>query len=179
METLLQYIDGSLVEATTKDWIEVENPYTNEIISRVPKGDEKDADIALQAAKKAQPSWAAGTAPARAVYLKKMAQIIRDNRVELAQTLAREQAKIMPLAQVEIDVTAEYFDYYAGWARKYEGEIINSDRVNENIFLFQKPIGIVAGICPWNFPFFVMARKVAPALLTGCAIVVKPSSLTP
>jgi lactaldehyde dehydrogenase/glycolaldehyde dehydrogenase len=99
--------------------------------------------------------------------------------VELARTLASEQAKILPLAQVEIDVTAEYFDYYAGWARIFEGEIINSDRNNENIFLFRKPIGVVAGICPWNFPFFVMARKVAPALLTGCTIVVKPSSNTP
>ena len=85
----------------------------------------------------------------------------------------------MPLAQVEIDFTADYFDYYAGWARIFEGEIIQSDRFNENIFLFRKPIGVVVGICPWNFPFFVMARKVAPALLTGCTIVLKPSSLTP
>jgi len=85
----------------------------------------------------------------------------------------------LPLAQVEIDFTADYFDYYAGWARIFEGEIIQSDRFNENIFLFRKPIGVVVGICPWNFPFFVMARKVAPALLTGCTIVLKPSSLTP
>ncbi|KAA6349400.1 Lactaldehyde dehydrogenase, partial [termite gut metagenome] len=98
---------------------------------------------------------------------------------ELAKTLASEQAKILPLAQVEVDFTADYFEYYAGWARIYEGEIIQSDRLNENIFLFRKPIGVVVGICPWNFPFFVMARKVAPALLTGCTIVLKPSSLTP
>jgi lactaldehyde dehydrogenase/glycolaldehyde dehydrogenase len=115
----------------------------------------------------------------RGGYLKKMADLIRGRRVELARTLAAEQAKILPLAQVEIDVTAAYFDYYAGWARIYEGEVIQSDSPNENIILFQKPIGVVAGICPWNFPFFVMARKVAPALLTGCSIVVKPSSLTP
>ena len=86
---------------------------------------------------------------------------------------------MLGLAQVEIDVTAEYFDYYAGWARNYEGEIIQSDRAKENILLLRQPFGVVVGICPWNFPFFVMARKVAPALLTGNTVIIKPSSETP
>jgi lactaldehyde dehydrogenase/glycolaldehyde dehydrogenase len=179
MKTYQQFINGSLVNSHSPEWIEVENPYTGEIISRVPKGDNEDAYAALDAAQKAQKNWAAQTAAYRAGYLKKMADLIRANRVELAKILVSEQAKILPLAQVEIDFTADYFDYYAGWARIYEGEIINSDRFNENIFLFRKPIGVVVGICPWNFPFFVMARKVAPALLTGCTIVLKPSSNTP
>ncbi|MDR1739108.1 MAG: aldehyde dehydrogenase [Candidatus Symbiothrix sp.] len=179
MKTYQQFINGSFVESHSKEWMEVENPYTGEILSRAPKGDADDAYAALEAAKKAQAAWAATTASYRAGYLKKMADLIRSHRTELAKTLASEQAKIIGLAQVEIDFTADYFDYYAGWARIYEGEIINSDRPNENIFLFRKPIGVVVGICPWNFPFFVMARKVAPALLTGCTIVLKPSSNTP
>ena len=179
MKTYQQFINGSLVNSHSSDWIEVENPYTGEIISRVPKGDDEDAFAALEAANRSQTSWAARPAAERAGYLKQMAAVIRANRIELAKTLASEQAKVLPLAQVEIDFTADYFDYYAGWARIYEGEIIQSDRFNENIFLFRKPIGVVVGICPWNFPFFVMARKVAPALLTGCTIVLKPSSLTP
>jgi len=179
MKIYQQFINGSLVNSHSSDWIEVENPYTGEIISRVPKGDNEDAYAALEAAKKSQTAWAAKPAAERAGYLKQMAALIRANRIELAKTLASEQAKVLPLAQVEIDFTADYFDYYAGWARIYEGEIIQSDRFNENIFLFRKPIGVVVGICPWNFPFFVMARKVAPALLTGCTIVLKPSSLTP
>jgi lactaldehyde dehydrogenase/glycolaldehyde dehydrogenase len=179
MKTYQQFINGSLVDSYSREWIEVENPYTGEIISRVPKGDNDDAYAALEAARKAQTAWAAKPAAERAGYLKQMAALIRANRVELAKILVAEQAKVFPLAQVEIDFTADYFDYYAGWARIYEGEIIQSDRFNENIFLFRKPIGVVVGICPWNFPFFVMARKVAPALLTGCTIVLKPSSLTP
>lgn len=179
METYQQFINGALVDSHSTDWLEVENPYTNEVFARAPKGDADDADRAVAAAKAAQADWAKQGPVARAVYLKQFAQLIRDNRVELATTLAREQAKILPLAQVEIDVTAEYFDYYAGWARIYEGEIINSDDPRENIFLFWKPVGVVAGICPWNFPFFVMARKVAPTLLTGCTTVIKPSSNTP
>ena len=179
MQTYQQFINGKLVDSHSSNWIEVENPFTGKIISRVPNGNSEDASEALHAAQKAQKAWAAKPAAERAGYLKQMADLIRKNRVGLAKILVEEQAKVLPLAQVEIDFTADYFDYYAGWARIYEGEIIQSDRFNENIFLFRKPIGVVVGICPWNFPFFVMARKVAPALLTGCTIVVKPSSVTP
>jgi len=171
------FIDGKLVSSS--EVIEVENPYTNEIIGVAAKGGQKEADRALEAAKAAQPAWAKLAPATRADYLKQFANVIRANRVELAELLMHEQAKVAPLAQVEIDVTATYFDYYAGWARIYEGEIINSDDPRENIFLFQKPIGVVVGICPWNFPFFVMARKVAPSLLVGCTTVIKPSSTTP
>ena len=70
-------------------------------------------------------------------------------------------------------------DYMAEFARRFEGEIIPSDRPNENIFLYKMPIGVIAGILPWNFPFFLIARKMAPALVTGNTIVIKPSSETP
>jgi lactaldehyde dehydrogenase/glycolaldehyde dehydrogenase len=171
------FIAGQFVPS--QDVIEVENPYTNQILGLAARGGAAEADQALSAARAAQPAWAKLAPATRADYLRQFAQVIRDNRVELAQLLRHEQAKIAPLAHVEIDVTATYFDYYAGWARVYEGEIINSDDPQENIFLFQKPIGVVVGICPWNFPFFVMARKVAPSLLVGCTTVIKPSSTTP
>lgn len=179
MKEYLQFINGSLVQSHSSEIIKVENPYTGKIIAAAPKGDEVDAQNALEAASNAQDSWAELPAAVRAEYLKKMAEVIRANRVELATLLAQEQAKVISLAQVEIDFTADYFDYYAGWARIYEGEIIQSDRPNENILLYRQPIGVIVGICPWNFPFFVMARKVAPALLTGSTIVIKPSSETP
>lgn len=179
MKEYKQFINGALVESNSSDKIEVENPYTREIMALAPQGDAVDAEKALDAAKKAQDNWAAQPAVYRASFLQKMANVIRENRIELAKTLASEQAKVLPLAQVEIDFTAEYFDYYAGWARIYEGEIIQSDRPKEDMLLYRKPIGVIAGICPWNFPVFVMARKVAPALLTGNTIVIKPSSETP
>ena len=93
--------------------------------------------------------------------------------------MSKEQAKVIGLAQVEIDVTADYFDYNAGWARRIEGEIIQSDREKEHIYLHKVPIGVAVGICPWNFPFFVMARKVAASLITGNTCVIKPSSEAP
>lgn len=179
MRAYKQFVNGSLKASRSKDVIEVENPFTQKIVATVPKGGKADAEAALEAARKAQPAWEARTAADRAGYLKLMAEGIRKKRVELAKILVEEQAKVFPLAQVEIDVTAEYFDYYAGWARIYEGEILQSDRVNESIFLFRKPVGVIVGICPWNFPFFVMARKVAPSLLTGNTAVIKPSSVAP
>ena len=157
-----QFINGKLVNSNSSDMIEVENPYSNEIMAKAPKGDAVDAQKALEAAKTAQDGWAAKPAAERADALKKMAAVIRENRIELARILASEQAKILPLAQVEIDFTAEYFDYYAGWARLYEGEIINSDRENENILLYRQPIGVIVGICPWNFPFFCHGQKSGP-----------------
>ncbi|MFX7540794.1 aldehyde dehydrogenase family protein, partial [Acinetobacter baumannii] len=65
------------------------------------------------------------------------------------------------------------------WARRIEGEVLTSDRPGESIFLLRKPVGVVAGVLPWNFPLFLIARKMAPALVTGNTIVIKPSEETP
>ncbi|MDQ2864531.1 MAG: aldehyde dehydrogenase [Bacteroidota bacterium] len=175
-----QFINGSFTDADSiSDYIDVFNPCTEELIAKVARGTQQDADRAIAAAKKAQHEWSRRTSVDRASFLKKMATVIRHNRLFLADTLAKEQAKIRSLAQVEIDVTAEYYDYYAGLARSYEGEIIPSDRPGEQIFIHKFPIGVAVGICPWNFPFFVMARKVAPSLLTGNTSVIKVSEETP
>ncbi|RLD75456.1 MAG: aldehyde dehydrogenase, partial [Bacteroidetes bacterium] len=110
-----QFINGRFVRSTSTDVIKIINPCTEEVIATIPKGSVKDANDALEAANIAQSKWKALTAIERASYLHKMADVIRENRISLAQTLAKEQAKVIGLAQVEIDVTAEYFDYNAGW----------------------------------------------------------------
>lgn len=155
------------------------NPSTEEVISEVPEGTCEDVNVAVEAAEQAQKSWAKLPAIQRAGYLREIAQGIRDNAEALAQVISAEQGKILPLARVEANFTADYMDYMAEFARRYEGQIIESDRPNENIFLFKAPIGVVAGILPWNFPFFLIARKLAPALVTGNTIVIKPSRETP
>jgi len=174
-----QFINGRFVRSTSTEVIKVINPCTEGVLATIPKGSVKDANDALEAANIAQPKWKARTAIDRASYLLKMASIIRENRISLAKTLAEEQAKVIGLAQVEIDVTADYFEYNAGWARRIEGEIIQSDRQKEHIYLHKAPIGVAVGICPWNFPFFVMARKIAPSIITGNTCIVKPSSVAP
>lgn len=171
------YINGEFV--SKMETIPVINPADKEIISYIPKGNKEDVQKAVDSAFEAQKSWEKLPAIKRAEYLNKIAQKIRDKADMLAETISQEQGKILGLAQVEVNFTADYMDYMAEWARRYEGEIIQSDKPNENIFLFKLPIGVAAGILPWNFPFFLIARKLAPAFVTGNTIVIKPSSDTP
>ncbi|WP_419767832.1 aldehyde dehydrogenase [Arcobacter sp.] len=172
------YINGEFV-SNKGETTPVINPSTKEIISYIPKGNAEDAKVAIDAAHNAQDSWGKLPAVERGNYLRKIAQKIRENSDMLAKTITEEQGKVLGLAEVEVNFTADYLDYMAEWARRYEGEIIQSDRPNENIFLFKLPIGVATGVLPWNFPFFLIARKLAPALLTGNTIVIKPSGETP
>jgi lactaldehyde dehydrogenase/glycolaldehyde dehydrogenase len=179
MKDLKMYINGQFCAASDGQWIDVLNPSTEEVISRQPNGTIEDVNRALDAAKAAQKAWGKTPAIERAAWLKKLANGIRERREEFIDIIMREQGKTITWATIEVDVTAEYFDYMASFARHIEGEIIPSDRPNETIFLTKKPIGVVAGILPWNFPFFLIARKVGAALIAGCTIVIKPSQLTP
>lgn len=179
MKELKMFVDGKFVENTSGKWIDVLNPSTEEIISKMPDGTAEDARRAIDAAEKAQTSWEKTPPVQRAAYLIKIADGIRKREQELTDIIVREGGKTKGLANVEVLFTADYLEYIAGWARRYEGEIIPSDRPTETIMLFKKAIGVTTGILPWNFPFFLIARKAAPALVTGNTIVVKPSQLTP
>ena len=179
MKDLQMYINGRFCESRSGKWIEVLNPSTEEVISRQPDGTLEDVQEAIDAAEAAQPAWAAIPAAERAVFLHKMADGIRANFDKFQEILVREQGKTQALAGVEVGVTATYFDYMAEFARRIEGEIIQSDNRGETMMLFKEPIGVAAGILPWNFPFFLIARKAGAALIAGCTIVLKPSQLTP
>jgi len=170
-------IDGDFVSSSKT--LQVVNPTTEQIIAEFPNGTVEDVNRAVLAAERAQKSWAALPAVQRGAHLREIASLLRANREALARVITEEQGKILGLAQVEVDFSADYLDYMAEFARRYEGEIIQSDRPGENILLFKAPIGVIAGILPWNFPFFLIVRKMAPALLTGNTIVIKPSSETP
>lgn len=172
------FIDGRFIDGAT-DFIEVLNPADGSLVGRVPTSDADAIDAAVQAARKAQGPWERRPAIERAGYLRQISAKLRAHRLELADIIVREQGKVRPLAQIEVDFAADYIDYMAEWARRLEGEVITSDRPNEMILLLRKPIGTVAGILPWNFPFFLIARKLAPALVTGNTIVIKPSEETP
>ncbi|KGI56466.1 aldehyde dehydrogenase [Campylobacter sp. MIT 97-5078] len=178
MKQYLNFIDGEFIPHKG-EFIKVFNPATKELISEVASASLEDTKRAIEAAKKAQKSWEAKPAIERAGYLREIAQLIRKNAQFLSEVLMQEQGKTKALARIEIDFTADYMDYMAEWARRYEGEIIQSDRANEHIYLYKTAIGVVSGILPWNFPFFLIARKMAPALLTGNTIIIKPSSQTP
>jgi lactaldehyde dehydrogenase/glycolaldehyde dehydrogenase len=173
------FIGGKFVPSSGRDRIEVINPSTGQLICTVPESTLADLDAALSAATAAQSEWARRPAIERAKVLRAVAAAIRAHVEPLARVIVEEQGKTLGLARVEAAFTADYLDYMAEWARRIEGEILESDRPGETILLFRQPIGVVGGILPWNFPFFLIARKAAPALVTGNTIVIKPSEETP
>lgn len=173
------YIDGAYTDSTGKDWIDVINPATEAVISRTPKATNADVDKAVQAAAKAQKAWELTPNIERGKIVRRLGDAIADRRETFIDLLQEEQGKDYDLASGEVDLAIDYFHYMSEWARRIEGDIVPSDRPNENILVYKKPIGIVAGINPWNFPVFILARKVATALVTGNTIVLKPSQHTP
>lgn len=173
------YIDGEFVDGSAGEVVDNINPSTGKVLNQVPKATLDDLEQALDAANRAQKEWKNVPSAERAEYLFKISDLINEHKEEFAKIISTEVGKIHGQAIGEVEATAEYFKYYAGWARKYEGEIVPSDRPNENILVFKKPLGVVAGILPWNYPFFLIARKVAPALLTGNTAIIKPSSESP
>lgn len=179
MRDYQNFIGGQFVPSSGTERVEVFNPSTGALICTVPESTAEDVERAIEAAAKAQPAWASRPAIERANPLRVLAQKIREHKEELARIITEEQGKVLPLARTEVDFTADYIDYMAEWARRIEGEVIESDRPGEMILLLRQPIGVVAGILPWNFPFFLIARKMAPALVTGNTIVIKPSEETP
>lgn len=179
MEKLKMYIDGKFCESSNGKWIDVINPSTEKVISCQPDWTVEDVNCALEAARRAQKKWAKTPAIERAWYLMKIAEGIRERKDEFAEIIMREQWKNRKWANIEVNATIDYFEYMATFARHIVWEIIPSDRPNESILLRKVPIWVVAWILPWNFPFFLIARKAGAALIAGCTIVIKPSQLTP
>ncbi len=179
MPDYLLYIDDTFRPSSQNGVIEVINPATEEVFATVACATNEDVNEAVAAAKRAQPGWAKLPAIERGRALRALASSFREHTEELAGVLMREQGKVRSLARGEVSAAADYLDFTAEWSRRYEGEILQSDRHGENIFMFTMPLGVVAGILPWNYPLFLLVRKLAPALLTGNTIVIKPSEETP
>ena len=176
-DNIQSYINGSFSNASGED-IKNLNPSDGKIINTFNENSTNEIDDAISCAREAQKYWEKVPAIERAGYLKKIANKIQENVEEIANVVVEEQGKIKSLAQGEVSGASAYFEYMAEWGRRIEGEIITSDSRNENIFLYRVPMGVVVGILPWNFPFFLIARKVAPALIAGNTIVIKPSEET-
>ena len=155
------------------------DPSTGEPFAEVPEATTEDAHAALVAARDAQRAWEVRPGIERAAYLTRIAELIRENVDRLARVVVREQGKPLHEAEGEINGTAGFFEYFATFARGQMGEIMAADNPDEDIWVRNVPYGVVLGIIPWNYPAALFARKVAPALMAGNAIVIKPSDETP
>src|SRR5438067_5801370 len=173
------FINGDWVDSESEEKINIVNPATEKVIASVPKGSREQAKTALEAAEEAQPKWEDLAPLRRAAFLFKTAHLIRRDKERLARLLTSEQGKPLFEARGEIDGAASNFEYYAEFARRIEGDVLPSENPRQSIMILKLPIGVVASITPWNFPSATVARKLAPALITGNTVVTKPSSNTP
>ncbi len=173
------YIDGDWAASETEGTIDVVNPATERVIASVPKASREQAKAALEAAQHAQSKWEDLAPLERASFLFKTAQLMRRDMERLARVLTSEQGKPLFESRTEVESAAQNFEYYAGFARRIEGDVLPSDNPRQSIMILKLPIGVVVSITPWNFPSATVARKLAPALITGNTVVTKPSSNTP
>jgi aldehyde dehydrogenase (NAD+) len=157
------------------------NPANEEPVAEVGKGDERDIDAAVTAARKAfdEGPWPRMSPHERGRIVWKLGDLIQQNLDEMARLESLCTGKtLFDSGKVEIPFAAEVFRYYAGWASKIHGETL---QLRENAFTFtlRHPVGVVGAIVPWNFPFLLSSWKIAPALAAGNTMVLKPASQTP
>lgn len=155
------------------------NPANGEAVGTVAVATQADATQALEAAKAAQVSWRRLPNKQRADLVRAFSDKIKEHREELAQTIVAEQGKLLKVARFEVDVTSSFLEYACGWARHIEGDIVPSDNPNEQLLIHKVPKGVVVAITAWNFPLALAGRKIGPALITGNAVVVKPTPAAP
>ncbi len=181
MHTSEVFIGGQWRPPASGETYDTINPANEDVSARVAKGDERDADAAVQAARRAfdQGPWPRMPAAERARMLWKLAELINGNLDEMARLESVNTGKtLFDSGRVELPFAAEVFRYYAGWTTKIHGETLNL-RDGAFTFTLRQPIGVVGAIVPWNFPFLLASWKIAPALAAGNTVVLKPASLTP
>jgi len=166
----------------TADWMEVQAPYSQEVIAQFAMATEQDVQEAIESAQAAAPQMAALTAFQRAEILEHLATLFAEHREEAASIISLESAKPLKYAYAEIDRTIETYKFAAEEAKRLTGEMIPMDasKNGEGRFAYtlREPIGVVAAITPFNFPQNLVAHKVGPALAAGNTIVLKPATQT-
>jgi lactaldehyde dehydrogenase/glycolaldehyde dehydrogenase len=173
------FVDGRWISGVAGDMIEVENPANGSTIATIPAGREDDAVAALEAARRAQPSWSRLPAIERGRLVAALADAVRANVETLARIVVAEQGKPLNQAIGEIGATETFLRYAAENARRIEGDILPSDSPDEEVWIRRVPHGVVVGLTAWNYPAALAARKLGPALVAGNTFVLKAHEFTP
>jgi succinate-semialdehyde dehydrogenase len=173
------YIQGQWRDALSGQTWDVINPATEELIARVPFGAAPDAQLAVEAAAAAQPTWAALTAYERGAILRRAADLIRERLDLLAPIMTRECGKPLAEARGEWTACADLFDWFSEEGKRAYGRTIPARRAPKRLMSIPVPVGVVATITAWNFPAYLAVRKWSAALAAGCTVVARPSELTP
>ncbi len=171
------YINGAWVEG---EWFDNRNPArTDEVVGRFVNGTAADMARAAEAAAEALPGWASMPAPARGALLFKVADLLEKRFEEISAEMTSEEGKTLPEAKGEVRRSIHIFRYFAGEGSRLGGIVAPSERERVHMFAVRKPVGVCGLVTPWNFPSAIPAWKLAPALICGNTVVLKPASAAP
>ena len=180
MRNYTNFIAGEWVAAKSGQTFKTFNPAdTREVVAEYPLSGKDDTIAAIAAARAAFPGWAATTSPARGRILSKTSQILEARKAELAELLTREEGKTLAEATGEVQRAADIFRFFGGLSYTLGGSTIPHDLPGNLLFTRREPLGVVGLITPWNFPIAIPAWKLAPALVAGNAVILKPASQAP
>ena len=173
------YINGIFTSGNSNKTFDVNDPSTGELIVKLPDMGISETKDAINAAHKAQKSWAAKTGKERSTILRNWFNLMMANKDDLAKILTAEMGKPLAEALGEITYGASFVEWFAEEAKRVYGDTIPGHQEDKRIVVIKQPIGVVGAITPWNFPNAMITRKVAPALAVGCSVVLRPPTLTP
>ncbi|HVL52930.1 MAG TPA: gamma-aminobutyraldehyde dehydrogenase [Vitreimonas sp.] len=179
VKTYQQFVGGEFVDAASGETLDVINPANDQVVARVPKSGAEDVDRAANAAADAFATWSQTTPQERSLTLLKLADSIEARADELGRIEASHTGKPVPLAIDEMAVVVDLFRFFAGACRQMEGKAAAEYLEGHTSFIRRDPVGPVASIAPWNYPLYMAAWKLGPALATGNTVVLKPSARTP
>ena len=175
---LRNYVGGCFVEQDGSEWMDVLEPATGERFARLPLSGSDDVDVAVEAARAAQPGWAALGKDSRADWLDRIADSLEASFEEVAELESRDTGKPISLARaVDANRSVANFRFFAGLIREQEQETFEMEDATN--YVVNRPVGVGALITPWNLPLYLLSWKVAPAIGMGNTVVCKPSELTP
>ncbi|MGH8929420.1 MAG: aldehyde dehydrogenase [Egibacteraceae bacterium] len=180
-ERFQMLIGGEWVEAWDGATFESANPYTGKVWARVPRAGAEDVDRAVTAARTALDDgpWGRMTGTERARLMRRLAEQIAEHADALAGVETTDNGKLLREMRGQLALLPEWYLYFAGAADKLEGSTIPTDKPNFLVYTRREPVGVCAGIVPWNSPLLLLSWKLAPALAAGCTFVCKPAEQTP
>ena len=180
MQKILNYINGEYVDPLSKKWLDNYNPSNGEVYSHIANSNAEDVESAYQAAKEAFPKWSNTTIDERSRILLKIADLIEEKLVDLAEAEAKDNGKPLSLALVvDIPRASANFRFFGNAITQFASEAHESIGLNTINFTLRQPIGVVGCISPWNLPLYLFTWKIAPAIAAGNTVVAKPSEITP
>ncbi len=173
------YLDGNWIDADNGAVEAIRNPASGHMLGTVPTVGTAETRRAIAAAEKAFPGWRELTAKQRSAILRRWFELCMENQEDLATIMTLEQGKPLAESRGEIAYGSAFIEWFAEEGRRVYGDVIPANARDRRIVVLKEPIGVAAGITPWNFPNALIARKAGAALAAGCAMVIKPAPATP